>query len=107
MLKKLYLIVGFVFLALVLPAQAQHHGYNRHHHHHHQGRHHNWIAPMILGGVVTYALTRPAVPPPQVVYQDNPPIVLQPGQQLVCGRYYQVFNSITGIYETKRDCWIQ
>lgn len=102
MLKKLYLIVGFVFLALVLPAQAQHHGYHGHYHRHHHG-HYNWLAPMIVGGAVTYILTRPQ---PQVVQQQQP-IVLQPGQQIVCGRPYQVFNSIQGVYEIKQDCWVQ
>lgn len=103
MLKKLYLIVGFVFLALVLPAQAQHgyYGHQQRHHHHHHG-HNKWLVPMIVGGVVTYALTRQQ---PQVVQQ--PPIVLHPGQQLVCERPYRVFNSIAGVYEIKQDCWIQ
>jgi hypothetical protein len=103
MLKKLYLIVGFVFLALVLPAQAQHgyHGYQyRHHLHNHNG--HHWLAPMIVGGVITYVLTRPQ---PQVVQQ--PSIVLQPGQQLVCERPHRVFNSLAGVYEIRQECWVQ
>lgn len=34
------------------------------HHHHHRGHHHvvhrtDWIAPLVIGSVVTYALTRP------------------------------------------------
>jgi hypothetical protein len=104
MLKRLYVIVGFIFLALVLPAQAQHRNGPYYHHHHHGQN--NWVVPFIIGGAVTYALTRP-VPPP-VVYQNNTPvIILQPGQQVVCGRHYQVFNSIQGIYETRQDCWIQ
>lgn len=101
MLKKLYLIVGFVFLALVLPAQAQH-GYRGHQYrHHHNGQHH-WLAPMIVGGVITYVLTRPQ---PQEVQQ--PSIVLQPGQRLICERPYRVFNSVAGVYEIKQECWVQ
>ena len=102
MLKKIYLVVGFVFLALALPAQAQHRHFGHHHHGHHSG-HNHWLAPMIVGGVVTYILTRPQ---PQVV-QPQQPIVLQPGQQIVCSRPYQVFNSIQGVYEIKQDCWVQ
>lgn len=104
MLKKLYITLGFVFLTLALPAQS-HYRYEYYNYYHHQGNH-NWVAPMIIGGIITYALTRPVTPPP-VVYQNNPVIVLQPGQQLVCNRPYRVFNSIVGIYEVRQDCWAQ
>ena len=45
-MKKL---ITLSFLALAVSAQAQHH-----HHHRHGG---NWIAPVIVGGVIGYALT--------------------------------------------------
>ncbi len=105
MLKRLYLIIGFVFLAMVLPAQAQHRGHHRHHHHH--GGHHNWVVPAIISGAIVYGMTRPSTSLPPVVYQSNPPIVLQPGQQIVCARPQQVFNSITGMYEIRQECWVQ
>lgn len=64
-------LIAFVLTAVAFTAQAQHrhHGYN--HHHRHYG--HNWVAPMIIGGVVTYALTRPQQPPPVVYQQPLPP----------------------------------
>ena len=50
----------------------------RHHHGHHHGAHRaDWIAPLVIGSVVTYALTRPAPQPvivqPQQVYPNIPP----------------------------------
>jgi hypothetical protein len=103
MLKRLYLIVGFIFLALMLPAHAQHrHGHHRHHHHY------QWIAPMVIGGAVTYVLTRPQQP--QTVFieqQPGQPIVLQPNQRIVCNNVYQVYSSHRGVYEVREGCWIQ
>ena len=69
-MKKL---IALSLLALAVSAQAQHH-----HHHRHGGG--NWIAPVIVGGVIGYALTRnytePVynygyVPPPPVVVQQS------------------------------------
>ena len=44
------------------------------HHHGHRGGYYgprsDWVAPLIVGGIVTYALTRPA--PPVVVQQPVP-----------------------------------
>ena len=49
----------------------------RHHHGHYQGAHRvEWIAPLVIGSVVTYALTRPqpvVVQQPQQVYPNIPP----------------------------------
>lgn len=59
-------------LLLVVAPLSQADGW-RHHggHHDHMG---SWIAPAIIGGVVTYALTRPAPPPPpQVIYVPTGP----------------------------------
>ena len=51
---------------------ANAHGWD--HRYHGGGYRNDWVAPLIVGGVVTYALTRPQPPvivqqPPQVVYQ--------------------------------------
>jgi hypothetical protein len=68
------------FLAVVLvlfstAAMADWHGHGMRHGGYRGGN--DWIAPMILGGVVTYAITRPAPPPPQVVYVPTPAPVQQ------------------------------
>jgi hypothetical protein len=68
-MKKL---IAILLLSVSLGANAQHRGY-----HHHHGGHYNWVAPLIVGGVVTYAFTHPSPPPPQVIYvpqQTNPPL---------------------------------
>ena len=66
-MKKL---IALSLLALAVSAQAQQH-------HHHRGG--NWVAPVIVGGVIGYALTRnynePVynygyIPPPPVVVQQ-------------------------------------
>ena len=65
---------------------------------------------LVIGAGVTYILTRPN-PEPAVIVQPAPgtqtPIVLQPGQRIVCNSSYQVYSSRYGAYETKQDCWIQ
>lgn len=59
-------IILTVLIGLASVAHAQHR------HGHYGGHWGNWVAPAVIGGVVTYALTRP----PVVVQQ--PVIVQQP-----------------------------
>jgi hypothetical protein len=55
-MKKL--IVLFVTtIVLSVPALAQHRG----HHWHGNGYRNNWVAPLVLGSALTYAMTRPTV----------------------------------------------
>lgn len=75
-MKKLLLTVLIGFTGL---AQAQHH----HHGHHYHGGYNNWVAPFIVGGVVTYALTRPQ---PVVIQQ---PQVIQTYPQAPYGYHYE------------------
>lgn len=106
MLKHFIKVVFLTVLFAAVPAEAQHH---RGFHHHHHG-YYNWVAPMVVGGVVTYVLTRPPAP---VVVQPQPqpelqgPIVLQPGQRIICNNRYQVWSSSRGAYEVMENCWIQ
>lgn len=65
-MKKILATLLMLFGTVV---SAQHyHGY--HHHHRHAPGSHAWVAPLIIGGVVGYALSRPAqtAPPPTVIY---------------------------------------
>ena len=85
-MKKI--LAGLLFTAMVAPAMAHHggphhghhvrpgHHYNHHYNHHRRHWHHDhrWVAPLIIGGVATYALTRPA---PGII-QETPVIVEQP-----------------------------
>lgn len=74
-MRKLIAVLVLVLASAGASADPYHH---RGHHGHHGGGYYgpraDWIAPLIVGGVVTYALTRPQPPvivqqPPQVVYQ--------------------------------------
>jgi len=71
-MKKLIALI--LTAAAITPAFAQHHGYGPHGHRHYRHWHpgYGWVAPMVIGGVVTYAITRP-----QVIV-DQPPVVVQP-----------------------------
>ena len=55
-----------------------------HHHRHHYGHHHwnhsqpgRWIAPVIIGGVVGYALAQPSVAQPAPVIVQQQPVIIQ------------------------------
>ena len=68
---KKVLAIAILALATV-PVMAQHrnnHGHQGHHgHHNHRAAGNgNWVAPLILGGVVGYAITR-----------NNEPVLVQP-----------------------------
>ena len=79
-MKKLILAICMVF-ATAAFADGRGHGHHSYYHHGNGLRYsnnNNWIAPLIIGGVVTYALTRPQpqLSPPPVVYsypQQLPP----------------------------------
>ena len=62
-----FIITAF-FLLTSTFANAQHH------HHHHHGHRLNWLSPVIIGGVVGYAIANSAraESPPQVVYIEQP-----------------------------------
>lgn len=94
------ILVSLAFLAVTVPAFAHHggshHGHHpghharpghhfNHHHHHYHRRHwhhdHRWVAPLIIGGVATYALTRPD----PVIIREQPVIVEQQPLDIVPG----------------------
>lgn len=63
---------GLMTLSGISQANPNHH--NHGHYHRHSGE---WIAPLVIGSVVGYAIaTRPQPAPPQVVYYPNtyPPV---------------------------------
>jgi len=72
-MKKL---IALVLVTMAVSAQAQHH-----HHHRHGG---NWIAPVIVGGVIGYALTRNHSEPVYNYGYVPPPVVIQPPLRSVC-----------------------
>ena len=58
---------------------------NPNHWNHHRGYYnrYDWVAPLVIGGVVTYAITRP----PQTVVIQNPPSIQLPPAPL--GYHYE------------------
>ena len=79
-MKKL--IVSLVlFASTAVFAGPGHHGHG--HRHHNWNHSHGWIAPALIGGVIGYALTRPA---PVIVQQSDyivvpqQPVIVQPTQ---------------------------
>jgi hypothetical protein len=86
------------FLAVILafaltPAFAQHHhgGY---------GGGSNWVAPLIIGGLVGAAIARPASPPPPVYYAPPQPQVYNiTPQYTTC--LIQVYDPYTGTYRNE------
>lgn len=87
-------LIATILSALALTANAQHR-HHKHHGYHYHGGHatYNWVAPMVIGGVVTYALTRPQQPP-QVVYQQ--PQAMPPAP--VGYRYEQILDANCNCY---------
>lgn len=95
-MKKLFL--SLLLAGATLPALAQHyHGHHGHRPHYRPG--HGWVTPMILGGVVTYVLTRPD---PMIVQQ---PVVVQPPLQIPqgqnCTPWTETLNSDGTITRTR------
>jgi hypothetical protein len=79
-------ILASILLTLIaVPAMAQHW-----HHRHHRPVYYgsgNWVAPLIIGGVVGAAIaSRPAQAEPVVVQPT--PIVLQPQTMIINGATY-------------------
>lgn len=78
-------------LLLTLPSLAEAHGRV----HGHQGFHHHrhfhnpswWVAPALIGGAVTYAVTRPYIVEQPVVVQQ-PQVVQQTTQVIIDGVLY-------------------
>jgi hypothetical protein len=71
-MKKL---IALILITMAVSAQAQHH-------HRHSG---NWVAPVIVGGVIGYALTRNYYEPVyNYGYVPPPPVVVQQPVRSVC-----------------------
>ena len=102
-MKKI--LVALSLLALTGTAVAQHW---QHHWHHHNYRHHgyihgggngNWVAPLILGGVVGAAIANNRRQEPIVLQQ--PPVYVY--RQPVCTEWKEIMNPDGTIYK-ERTC---
>lgn len=70
---KKYLIALLLMMFTVPAFAGPYHHHHRHHGHHHWNHSHpgRWIAPVIIGGAIGYALAQPA----PVVVQQQPVII--------------------------------
>ena len=75
-MKKLLVIVCFG-LANIAHADLRYEQRWHHDHYTHVDNGMSWVGPAILGGIITYELTRPPAPQPVVV---QPPIIVQQPQ---------------------------
>lgn len=94
--------LAILLLAVTVPAMAQHYHHHHHGHHGHWARHDGgwgWVAPMVIGGAVVYAATRPAQP--VIVQQTPPPVVYQ---QQNCSPWTQIQNA-DGTTTMTRTCY--
>jgi hypothetical protein len=99
-MKKLFITLALA--CVTLPALAQHHGHGfRHHGHHgHYRGHGSWVAPLIIGGAISYTLTRPEpVIIQQPIYIEQQPVPLNQN----CGPWKEVHSSDGRIYR-ERTC---
>ncbi len=99
-MKKLFITLALA--CATLPALAQHHGHGFRHHGHYHGHHHrgSWVAPLVIGGVISYALTRPEpVIAQQPIIIEQQPII----QNQNCGPWTEVQTSDGKIYR-ERTC---
>ena len=88
-------IILTVLIGLASVAHAQHR-----HGHYGGGWGYNWVAPAVIGGVVTYALTRPpVVVQQQPVIVQQPPVVYQP--QPNCSPWVETRNPDGTITRTR------
>jgi hypothetical protein len=77
-MKKI--LISLALLMVTMPALAQHwnHGHRHHGHARYYGHygHNNWVAPMIIGGVVGAAIAnRPAQA--ETVFVQRQPVIVQ------------------------------
>jgi len=107
-MKKLF--ISLLLASSALPALAQHwHGHGFRHHGHHYGGNSNWVAPLIIGGVVGAAIANNrhqetiVLQQPPIVIQ-NPPVYVQ--RQTVCTEWKEIQNSDGAIYR-ERTCTSQ
>lgn len=109
---KTKLINLCIILGLLFPTVSTASGYHRHsitkhhhfphgHHRHHWHHNHGWIAPAIIGGAVTYAITRPYVEQPVVIQQ--PQIIQSQPQVVECSEWKEIMYS-NGQIVQERTC---
>ena len=98
-MKKLIVILGLLTTSTVTMAQW-HHGYRHHGHPVYYGGN-NWVAPLIIGGVVGAAIANRPAQAETVIVQRQPVIVQQ--QQEQCTPWKEI-QTLDGRIYRERTC---
>ena len=99
-MKKLLLSLLLMVFSAPVFAGPHHHRHHGHHHwnHAHPGK---WIAPVIIGGVVGYALAQPSVAQPAPVIVQQQPVYIQ--ENVNCTEWKEVVQP-NGTIVRERYC---
>jgi len=101
-MKKILLGLALLTLTSTAMAQHWHHHWNHHHRHHgyiHGGGNGNWVAPLIIGGVVGAAIANNRRQ--ETIVLQQPPVYVH--RQTVCTEWKEIMN-IDGIIYRERTC---
>ncbi|MFY8169737.1 MAG: hypothetical protein ACOVK2_01330 [Candidatus Fonsibacter sp.] len=101
-MKKILLGLALLTLTSTAMAQHWHHHWNHHHRHHgyiHGGGNGNWVAPLIIGGVVGAAIANNRRQ--ETIVLQQPPVYVH--RQTVCTEWKEIMNA-DGIIYRERTC---
>ena len=96
-MKKI--LISLALLIVAVPAMAQWHGGYRYHGHPGYYSGGNWVAPLIIGGVVGAAIANRPVQTETVIVQPQPVILQQPIQN--CSPWTETQNPDGTITRTR------
>jgi hypothetical protein len=102
-MKKILVALSLLTLTSTAMAQHWHHHWNHHHRHHgyiHGGGNGNWVAPLIIGGVVGASIANNRRQEAVVLQQQPPVYVYRP---TVCTEWKEIMNADGTIYR-ERTC---
>ena len=85
-MRKILTTIVLAASALTAQADPYHHGYRGGYY---VGGYNNWVAPLIIGGVAGYALSRP-----QPVVVQQPPVIVQQPTMPVYGQPVNQYQSM-------------
>lgn len=102
-MKKL---IGILLLTSAMAAGANPYNHGKHHNQHRSYNDHmSWVVPAIIGGVLVYGATQPAVAQPvpqQQVFIQREPVLVPP--QTVCYAWKEI-QTVDGHVYRERTCY--
>ena len=103
-MKKL---IGILLLTSAMTAGAGPHNHHNHNQHRSYNNHMSWVVPAIIGGILVYGATQPAVaqPVPQqqvFIQRELVPVPVPP--QIVCYGWKEI-QTVDGQIYRERTCY--